>query len=144
MANTERIQKAIELMEFVRDKHPANFDMTYWQSTLTPLNPNAKENIATVLECGSTCCLSGWIAVDPYFQENGGSIGKCGYAIYMGKEREEAIAEWFEIADSESELLTGYAQYTDDNEPNTCNYYGVDYYHEITPDMVIKKLKTFI
>lgn len=47
------------------------FDMSTFQHTGRENTTEIKKNKKDIIECGTTCCVSGWIAQCPAFQEQG-------------------------------------------------------------------------
>lgn len=140
MANKERVLNAIAVMENVIESD-RKFNMTLWQDSEGTWNAPVYTKLEKAT-CGTVCCFAGWLALDPKFQEEGGSVNPLsGSPRFNGKSASEAVAEYLEIDVELAKLLT--AAHNNISFTST-NYYGVNSFSEITPQMVIEKLKTLI
>jgi hypothetical protein len=62
MANLDRINLAIKVMERVGASENHRFNMAWWQSHRGQGIQVTEER---AVSCGSACCFSGWMAVAP-------------------------------------------------------------------------------
>lgn len=70
MANIERLQQLVRVLEQVRDeKRP--FDMEWWADAFDPPSITTPVN-----ECGTASCAAGWAARDPWFRRRGFDMGR--------------------------------------------------------------------
>jgi hypothetical protein len=96
----KNIEKAIAIM-----KRAGEVDMEAWQGVWQ--EPVYTEEAAH--ECGTVCCLGGWIALSPEFHADGGSAGRYGEPIIVVNKityaNYEAIAEWLDISENKAAAL---------------------------------------
>ena len=143
MANIENINKAIAVMKRVKENETilnrTLFDINSWQgyegkatyllrTTYHKDTPVAFTEEEALHNCGTTCCLAGWMAVSPEFR------GELWIDKYGGIEQhqevpEEQISALFEITVDEAESLIYPWSY--DKIP-------------ITVDDVIERLESFL
>lgn len=137
----ENLKYTIELMEQLQAQK-AKLDMRDFQPD--SYLHSAKSTLEETVSCGTACCLAGYIAVSPRWQEQGGSLGGLGeprlyppptgcpgFGIYLA-------SKWLGLADEiEADGLFA------NSEHSSLRYYGC-YREDITYPMVIAKLKAIL
>lgn len=67
--NKERLQQLINVMQRVADRGDA-IDLVTWQDPIARTKHTEEE----AHECGTVCCVAGWLALSPEFQAAGGRV----------------------------------------------------------------------
>lgn len=137
----ENLKYTINLMEQLHAQK-AKLDMREFQ--LTSAFHVTKNTLEETTSCGTACCLAGYIAVSPRWQEQGGSVGVKGEprlypppttgpksGIYL-------VAQWLGLT-TEYEVEGLFANY----EHSSLRYYA-RHREDITYPMVIAKLKAIL
>lgn len=75
--NVENTQQVIRILETVEEKN-LGFDMDYW---LQDYNFDSKPNKKIEHYCGTTACVAGWMALDPFFNKQGFVPVKNGWGV---------------------------------------------------------------
>lgn len=135
--NTKRLKTLINIMTRVRDNKKAKFDIKRFQEFAMWGDVVKTEKQA--LECGTACCVAGWLAISPEFKGLGGRVDQYGEPI-------------FELGDG-AEAVKNYLQSTGDVAHNICGFVvdsvddisydgGETFYGKNNPDahLVVKKL----
>ena len=109
----KRLGMLLELMKRVKwteqQTKKTLYDQTSWQFSYRPgssqmLKTTAKEIIQG--DCGTACCISGWVAVDQGFKRLGVEIDITdGSAAFYGRYHHEAFMDLFGITEDEAEDL---------------------------------------
>lgn len=130
----ENIRKAIAVMERVKRHEIGNrnlLDMRFYNTAAYyDIQPYAEERI---LECGTTCCFAGWLAISPEFNDLG-VVPTLGGAPCLPK---LGVSETFEI-------LFGINSTTCDNLIYGFNSYYSKRHKDVTVDDVIRKLNDIL
>lgn len=137
----KRFDIAIRVMKRVKENHYA-FNMSSWQmhngssrAREMMLRDGRKSTEKEVAECGSVCCLGGWLAVSKEFIDAGGTSDKLlGAPVYKDLEGGCAIAKFLGISKQDGETLT----YTSVDWSSEIWYGKVQ--HAVTIDDVINAL----
>lgn len=125
--NIDNVNKAIAVMERVRDQHRA-FNMWTWQEFEEDDTSEALNFEAGLVNCGTAACFAGWVAVSDEFKQDGGNtcpIDGCPTfpIIEDGEKRmcegATAISTWLDIPQVEAALITA----THNSEANE-QFYG--------------------
>ena len=139
--NRENIQKAIRVMERVRDQN-YEFDMRNWQTPGDGIFLAAEKD---AVACGTACCFAGWIAISPEFK---GQLMVDSYGVPYIPEKvpqyiassESAIAQVLGIPYREAYKLCGLADSATERGYTFSRAYQKAV-SDITPEDVIKRLK---
>lgn len=140
-ATLENLKYTIEMMEKLHAQK-AKLDMRIFQHT--QLHLPLKTELKEAVDCGTACCLAGYIAVSPRWKEQGGEVGMEGCPAYYPKELKKGrrgiylAGKWLGLADDD-EIEGLFAN----NEQSSIQYYGW-YREDITYPMVINKLKAIL
>lgn len=141
-ATLENLKYTINLMEQLHAQK-AKLDMSRFQKR-TQLGLPLKTKLKEAVECGTACCLAGYIAVSPRWKEQGGEVGMEGCPAYYPKELKKGrrgiylAGKWLGLADDD-EIEGLFAN----GENSSVRYYG-HYREDITYPMVIAKLKAIL
>ena len=132
------IQSSINIMQRVID-NDAILNQLSWQC-FDYLHEVAFHTEKSLLECGTVACFGGWVAVSPEFQRDGGTVDTDGAPIYKGQFDASAIAQWLGIPIETSRKICCIGTHYD-----VCiEYYNVKHKDDITPQMVIDKLRELL
>jgi hypothetical protein len=103
--NVQHIKDTIALMERVIERKDS-LAMTAWQ--FSGVNLVIDEDEAH--ECGSVCCVAGWVGVSKSFQDFGGKVLSNGspYLTKTGEDGYWAIASYLDVPINLARGLTGY------------------------------------
>ena len=136
--NRENVKKAIAIMERAK-LHEANFNICVWQDRRGGCGTSSAEEELHV--CGFTACFGGWVAISPEFQKDGGDVMRGGCPRIMGEMGEEAIAYWLDVRTELGGALCWVGRY---RTYKGKQFYPTDNSDDITPQMVIDKLKELL
>lgn len=93
--NVKRMKTLIKVMERVRDRG-RHLDLRAWQAGAADTAITRKtEKVAH--ECGTACCVAGWLAVSREFKAAGGKVGLHGMPHFNQEHGHYAIAAYLEV-----------------------------------------------
>jgi hypothetical protein len=75
--NKERLQQLINVMQRVADRND-EIDLVTWQNT----DAGTKHTEEEAHECGTVCCVAGWLALSPEFHAAGGRAAGEGCPVF--------------------------------------------------------------
>jgi hypothetical protein len=151
MPNVENIKKAIAVMERVKsyeELHGRKFlNMLYFQRNTDNIYKSTRrtEEEVTKEDCGTVCCLAGWMAISPEFrdqiQPNSYGGPEFNNQVFRNETPASVIAHLFEI-----EKYLAYALIHPHSQFHPSSVWNVteEQAEKITPDQVIEKLKALL
>ncbi len=144
--NINKLKTLIAIMTRVRDEH-REFDLNLWQEVTDNGNDDeALETEQAVVDCGTSCCVAGWLAVSPEFASIGGKVTGSGSPKIENRQQylvgSAAVAAFLESSELTAGQICGFER-TEDGDlvfPDVSKfYYGLATYN-ITPTTVVTRL----
>jgi len=113
----------------------SQFNLSSWQNmTLTNLSKTTKE-----LNCGTTACAGGCLALSPEFIELGGGIDSAGSPTFKYSRGADALRIFYGNANALEDDIINIIHFLGSIRKNTPDFYGVEFLSQVTPKMVQEK-----
>lgn|SRR5574340_213189 len=137
--NKENMRKAITVMERVAAGTNHQFDMGAYQKG------EVSYSEAHAVKCGTACCFAGWLSISPEF--NGilkSEVLGIPVSLITGAVGPKAIAEVLGLELNIGNMLCGLGYDSVMDSFTSVDFYGVSSFPEITPEIVVNKLRSML